>query len=333
MKLTCDFCYRLCEIREGSRGFCGIRENRKGRIYTVTYGKVLAAAVDPIEKKPFYHVHPGKKTLSVALFGCNYTCSFCQNHELSQKSSPLYPAPWKDQESGITEPSDLVRRMRECGLSIMSYTYSDPVVWQDYMLDTARLVKEGGGINCMVTNGSFSANARDRIIPMIDAFNIDVKGNEAFYAKYCSGALGPVLETVESITSEKGKILEVTTLLIEGIHEIDDVYRLGKLLKDAGVMVWHISRFFPHYRMGEHEPTTEGFLNEALLAAESCGIPYIYAGNSGNPEYAKTRCPSCRHEIIGRRGYYVHVEQELVEHLLLGLCTNCGESIYGLFQE
>lgn len=329
---TCDFCWRLCEIKEGRRGFCGVRENRNGSIRTVTYGKVLAAAADPIEKKPFYHVMPGKKTLSAALFGCNFTCSFCQNHDLSQKDSPLFPAPWKDQGPDDTSPQQLVSKMIECGLSIMSYTYSDPVVWQDYMLHTAELVKQADGINCMVTNGSFSPAASQRIIPVIDAFNIDVKGDEAFYSRWCSGSLKPVMETVEKICSAPGKILEVTTLLIEGIHDIDDVYLLGRQLKDAGVQVWHLSRFFPHYRMEDHGPTSERFLRDALQAAQSCGISYVYAGNSGNQEYAKTRCPSCGNEIIGRRGYYVHVEQELMEHLLLGLCIHCGEKIYGLFK-
>ncbi len=330
MRRTCDFCFRMCSIEEGKRGVCGIRENRGDAVVTVNYGQVLAAAADPIEKKPLYHVRPGEKTLSAALFGCNYSCRFCQNHDLSQKDSPLFPAPWKrDQER--TEPKQQVRRMQDCGVSVMSYTYSDPVVWQDFMLDTARLVKEADGINCMVTNGSFSPQSLKRVLPLIDAFNIDVKGDDEFYQRYCGATLKPVLDAVEKIAKERGRVMEITTMLIEGIHEIEDVYWLGRLLKDAGVQVWHLSRFFPHYHLGDHNPTSEVFLQQALDAAESCGIPYIYAGNSGNTKYAQTRCPECSHVIVSRRGYYVKIDRELQNHVLLGRCTNCGASIYGIY--
>lgn len=332
MTAVCDFCWRYCAIEAGQRGFCGIREQRKEDIVTVNYGKLLAASVEPLEKKPLYHFLPGTKTLSVALFGCNYRCAFCQNHDLSQKDSPLYPAPWKHYDDGVdTSPLQLVHRMKECKVSTMTYTYSEPVVWQDYMLDTARLVKEEDGRNCMITNGSFSTAAQKRIFPLIDGYNIDVKGDEEFYRKYCKASLRPVLDTLEAVCALPGKIVEVTTLVIEEIHDIDDILWLGHRLKDAGVSVWHLSRFFPHYKMDSWSATSERFLARAIEAAESCGIPYIYAGNSGNEHYSKTRCPNCRTEIISRRGYYVHVEKELYEHLLLGKCTECGEAIYGMF--
>jgi len=333
MKITCDYCYRMCEIEEGKRGYCGIRENRGGEAITVNYGNVLAAAADPIEKKPLYHVRPGQKTLSVALFGCNYACSFCQNHDLSQRSSPLFPAPWKDWRPEETEPEELVKRMNECGLSMMSFTYSEPIVWQNYMLDAAKLVKEQGGINSMVTNGSFSPAALKRILPYIDAYNIDLKGDEAFYKHYCKSALQPVLDGIETIASHEDKIIEITTLLIEGIHRIDDVYWLGEFLSRAGIQVWHLSRFFPHYRMENREPTSERFLQEALQAASSCGIPYIYAGNSSNPYYSKTRCPNCSKEIVSRRGYYVQIEDEVKKRIQGGHCANCGHPIYGIFDQ
>jgi len=328
--VTCDFCWRYCRIREGERGVCGIRENRNGKAITVNYGRVLSAAVDPIEKKPFYHLRPGAKTLSIALFGCNLQCRFCQNHDISQKDSPLFPAPWKDERLPYTAPRELVRRMEECGVSIMAYTYSDPIVWQDYMLDTARLVEEAGGINCMVTNGSLSREARDRIIPVIDAFNVDVKGDDDFYRKYCGGRLTPVLETLQEIV-DKHRLLEVTTLVIEELHEIEDIVWIGRKLEEIGVQVWHLSRFFPHYKMSHSDPTTESFLEKVLEEVSKLSIPFIYAGNSGSSRYSRTYCPSCGEELIGRRGYFVHPDKDVRSHILMGRCQHCGAPVYGLF--
>ncbi len=332
MKLTCDFCYRMCEIEEGSRGYCGIRECREGEIITVHYGYLLAAAVDPIEKKPMYHFCPGDKTLSAALFGCNYTCSFCQNHDISQRTSPLFPASRKQLRGEYTSPRQLVSRMDECGVSIMSYTYSAPVVWQDYMLDTARLVHEQGGLNCMVTNGSFSAQSLERVLPLIDGINIDVKGDEQFYKTYCKAELSPVLRAVEACARRPGTVLEVTTLLIEGIHTLEEVRAMGQLLFNAGVQVWHLSRFFPHYRMEDRRSTSEAYLDEAIEVAGECRIPYVYGGNSTNPEHSITRCPTCGTQVITRRGYYVRVQRELQHSMLMNMCTGCGERIYGKFR-
>lgn len=330
MRTKCDFCYRYCSIEEGERGVCGVRENREGTIVTVNYGNVLSSAVDPIEKKPFYHVRPGAKTLSFALFGCNLQCKFCQNHDISQKDSPLFPAPWKEMKNNRTQPRELVKNMKECGVSIMAYTYSDPIVWQDYMLDTAKLVHEAGGLNCMVTNGSFSAEARERIVPEIDAFNIDLKGDDDFYKKYCNGRLAPVLDTLDYIIS-KNRIVEVTSLVIEELHDIEDIVWIGKKLEALGVQVWHLSRFFPHYKMEHLDPTSESFLNKVLDRVSELSIPYIYAGNSSNDSFSKTKCPNCGMELIGHRGYFVKAEKEVHDHILMGKCQNCGASIYGIF--
>jgi len=332
--ISCDYCYRLCTIPEGERGFCGVRENQDGKLVTLGYGNVLSAVVDPIEKKPLYHFYPGQKTLSVALFGCNLRCDFCQNNELSQPDS-MY-APGQKSASGlvtgpVTEPSALVDLMIQKGLNIMTYTYSDPIVWQDYMMDTVRLVKEVGGLNCMITNGSFSDTSLEQVLPMIDAFNIDVKGDDDFYRTYCSGALRPVMRSVERIAGDRDTVLEVTTMIIEGIHTEEHVRYLGKRLYDAGVQVWHLSRFFPYYRMERRSATTESYLQRMLEAASDSNIPYIYAGNSINMKYEATWCPSCGTRLIGSHSYRGEAGLDVSRNIKDGVCGSCGQAVYGLF--
>ena len=206
MRLQCDFCYLMCSLKGGQRGVCGIRENRNGELVTLGYGELVASAIDPIEKKPLYHFLPATETLSVALFGCNYRCKFCQNYHISQGERV---------RGKKVSPSQLAQALKESGTPTLSYTYSEPVVWLDYVEASAKEVKQIGGYNCMITNGSFSKNSLERVLPYIDAFNIDLKGDEAFYRDYCKGQLQPVLDSIETISGQKDKVLEVTTLLIE----------------------------------------------------------------------------------------------------------------------
>ncbi len=322
---TCSFCYRQCRLSDGQTGPCGVRKACRGRLETVVYGHVAAAGVDPIEKKPLFHVYPGSRTLSVALPGCNFSCSFCQNHTLSRYSA----------EGGTryryTSPRELVAMLDANELTIMTYTYSDPVVWQDYMLDTARLVKAWGGVNCMVTNGSMSSKATGTMEGLIDAFNIDVKGSEEFYRTYCGGSLHPVIRNVREIIRSDRSVVEVTTLVIEDIHTIEDILELGSLLADAGVQVWHLSRFFPAYRMLEYAATSESFLHRALEAAAESGIPHIYSGNSRDTDYAATYCTQCHTELIPSHSYGGEAAEAVSRTLQSGHCRACGEPLYGLF--
>ncbi len=329
---TCDFCYRGCVIPEGGTGRCGVREHKEGRIQTLGYGEVVATGMDPIEKKPFYHVYPGKKTLSFALFGCNFTCNFCQNHRISQIDSVLYPRHIGRSRFPLqTLPQELAHTLLSSRATIMSYTYSEPIVWQDYMLETAKLVHQAGLTNCMVTNGSFSPTSLERVLPFIDAYNIDVKGDEGFYRKYCGGRLEPVLQAIRTICATPHKILEVTTLVIEGIHTPAMLKWMGHELKEAGVQVWHLSRFFPHYHMESVPATSEQFLLEALLIAKDSGIPFIYAGNSGLADWDKTLCPSCGNTLMATHSYSGEAAWESATHIQHGRCVNCDFPIYGIF--
>lgn len=316
LSLVCDFCWRHCSLTEDKSGVCKVRRNVKGKLVTTTYGHIEAMAVDPIEKKPLYHYYPGSQTFSFALFGCNLACQFCQNYTLSQEESGTSLA------SERVEPSKIVSLARENGCHSISYTYSEPLVWQDYMLDVAKLAKKAGMQNIMVTNGSFSKGALDRLLPVIDAFNVDIKGDEAFYKEVCKGQQRVVLDAIEAIAKTKAH-LEVTTMLIESMHTKKDVQTLGMLLHARGVQVWHLSRFFPRYKMAYLRPTSEAYLSEMVALAKLSKVPHIYSGNS---EVERTTfCPSCHALLIDEHN-------RVGSSLESGACKRCGTSIYGVFQ-
>ena len=329
-KARCDFCFHQCLLGEDETGICGVRKNHEGKVITTVYGEVISAGVDPIEKKPFYHVKPGSSTLSVALPGCNLSCDFCQNYTISQYNQSRFRHSGKKQD--VTSPAKLVELLVDSKLNIMSYTYSDPVVWQDYMLDTARLVRGvENGLNCMVTNGSMSAESLLVMLDYIDAFNIDVKGDEEFYRTWCKGSLKPVMQNLERICLDGRAVVEVTTLVIEGLHSQDDIFQLGSRLKDAGVQVWHLSRFFPAYNMLDRQETSEAFLSKMLQVASESGIPYIYSGNSRERSFVSTRCPECGTLLIPSHSYSGDAGISAEKNILNGKCAECGTLIYGLF--
>ncbi|MBL7006263.1 MAG: AmmeMemoRadiSam system radical SAM enzyme [Spirochaetia bacterium] len=329
-EVACSFCFQHCLLEEGETGTCGVRKNLNGKVVTTVYGEVISADVDPIEKKPFYHVEPGSRTLSVALPGCNFSCKFCQNHTISQYNHSQIGYSGKKQS--VTSPQKLVELLVESKLNIMSYTYSDPVVWQDYMLDTARLVRKvEKGLNCMVTNGSMSTESLIVMLDYIDAFNIDVKGDEEFYHTYCRGRLSPVLHNLERICTDGRAVVEVTTLVIEGIHSQDDIFQLGRRLKNAGVQVWHLSRFFPAYKMRDWLETSEVFLHDILQTALESGIPFIYSGNSRERLFVSTCCPKCGTVLIPSHSYSGDAGVFSGKRIQDGKCFECGNPIYGLF--
>lgn len=292
---------------------------------------MVAIGVDPIEKKPMYHLLPGAKTFSFALFGCNYTCLFCQNHHISQMESPSWPG-WNRDSRKVVSPKQLVQHFDRTQTPIMSYTYSDPIVWQDYLLEVAALVHERGKLNCMVTNGSFSPASLQQVLPLVDAFNIDVKGDNQFYRTYCGGALDPVLRAVQAIAAREDRILEATTLIIEGIHTEKMVRTLAAQLHDAGLQVWHLSRFFPHYRMTDRSETSEAYLADMLHIAKDAGIPYVYGGNSMLSEWDRTLCPSCNAVLIRSHSYSGQAASDAAHTIHDRMCSTCNALIYGMFE-
>lgn len=307
--MICDFCYRHCDVLPERLGFCGRREMRDGTLVDAGYGEVVAFAVDPVEKKPLYHFLPGTRTVSIAMAGCNFACDFCQNWQIAQE---------RFLRGDFLSPESVVRYAREHHHPSVSYTYSEPLVWQDYMLETAALARREGLRNIMVSNGGFSKEALARIVPMIDAYNIDLKGDETFYSTICHGSLAPVLDGLDALISA-GAHVEVTTMLIEGIHTEQMVESLGTMLMDIGAQVWHLSRFFPQYRMVGRQATSEGFLEHALEVARHCGVPFVYPGNSSL--VAETRCPACGSVVRTAPG----------QNVPGGVCLHCGTHIYGVW--
>jgi pyruvate formate lyase activating enzyme len=318
--MKCDFCYRYCDIKEGQKGFCKVREVKNKKLISTNYALLEAIAIDPIEKKPLYHFLPGSKTLSVAQVGCNFKCDFCQNWQLSQNELSI--------NSSKTSPKELVELALNYKTPSISFTYSEPIVWQDYVIDTCKIAKENNIKTIMVTNGSFSKEARERLSPLIDAFNIDLKGDTPYYKNICKGDITPVLEGIKYLI-EQGNHVEVTTLLIEGIHTKEIIEKLAKKLIEFNVQVWHLSRFFPSYKMSNSKATSEQFLNQMIETAKNMGINYVYGGNSSIP--SPTICPNCNHILINNHINSDAIKIDLNHNIKNNKCLNCSTKIYGYF--
>jgi len=320
--LKCDFCEFRCTIPEGKRGRCGIRYRDGDKIKTVNYGEHVSLAVDPIEKKPLYHFYPGQQALSSALFGCNFTCSFCQNCTISQRKY------FGNLRTRYIGPSELADETQAGGYPIVAFTYSEPSIWQDYVIDAAREIKKVGGKSVMVTNGYFTEESIGRLTPWISAFNIDLKGGEEFYKKLCGGHVGPVLRNIATIASmQNGPVLEVTTMLLEGSHTEEEIMELAHGIDEAGVKVWHLSAFRPASQMSDRAPTSQEFLHRIYDRAKAeTSIPHLYAFSRTRREFSNTYCEKCGELLIDRFGFSVnHVKLSGRE------CPSCGHELYGAF--
>lgn len=301
--MRCDFCFRRCDIKEGKAGFCGQRTASKGHVSSLNENMLCAVSIDPVEKKPLYHFLPNSMTFSVAKTGCSFDCDFCQNWQIARE--------WKGVRQVCVLPEDAAAQALSAGCPSISFTYTEPLVWQDYMLETAGKAAAAGLRTIMVSNGAFSSYSAQRVIPEIDAFNIDLKGDEYFYRKYCHGEYGPVIDGIREIV-RCGRHLEVTTMVIEDIHTKEMIASLGRVLADAGVRVWHLTRFFPQRRMRDRKASSEAFLASLYEEARQSGISHVYRGNSSAAD--ETVCPVCG-KISGRRA----------------VCPHCSSAAYGVF--
>lgn len=322
-RVACGLCHHRCRIDPEGRGVCGVRRNRGGRLFTLVYGEVIAAHVDPIEKKPLFHFLPGTPSLSVATIGCNFRCSFCQNWQISQGS--------KGGDSDLSgrrmDPPDIVAAARREGCRSISFTYTEPTIYFEYAFDTARLSLEAGLYNVFVTNGYMTPAAIDTIKPYLHACNVDLKSfREDFYREMCGARLAPVLETIR-LLREAGIWVEVTTLVVPGQNDSDK--ELGEIAAFiAGVdpdIPWHISRFHPDFQYLESKPTPVETLRRARDIGEAQGLRYIYVGNVWG-EAEDTACPGCGRVVIGRRGYSITGDR-----LEGGRCPSCGGTVAGFF--
>ncbi|CAH2031160.1 AmmeMemoRadiSam system radical SAM enzyme [Trichlorobacter ammonificans] len=320
----CLVCRHRCTIATGKRGLCRVRENRDAALWSLVYGLLVAQGSDPMEKKPLYHVLPGSHTWSVASVGCNFRCLHCQNAEIAAYDDtgsgrfPGQPVP----------PEETLRQALAHGCRSISYTYTEPTVWLEYALDTARLAVEAGLWNFFVTNGYITSQALDLLAPVLHGANIDLKGfTEEFYRRVCGAKLSETLDGIRDYR-RRGIWLEITTLVIPG--ENDDDEQLNGIARFIAEELgpdtpWHVSRFFPRHRMLNHPPTPESSLERALEAGDRAGLRYLYVGNvNGGREH--TRCPSCGATVIGRSGYRI-----TSLNLRDGSCGRCGAAIPGLW--
>ncbi len=308
--LHCHLCPHECLLKPGQTGICGVRKNEGGILYSLNYGKIAASNVDPIEKKPLYHFYPGSQILSVGTFGCNLKCEFCQNHSIAHGTP----------ETIFITPEDLVKRGTSIRDNIgIAYTYNEPSIWYEYVLDTARLAKARGLKNVMVTNGYINAGALESLLPYIDAINIDIKAfSDGFYKNICGARLEPVLRTVKM--SARACHTEITTLVIDGLNsDIPELKVLGQWIGDIDREIpIHISRYYPAYRM-ERPPTALRTVTAAANALKEY-LDYVYIGNVAGADN-NTYCPHCGTELVDRKGYSA-------ELLFNGKrCPNCKKQI------
>jgi pyruvate formate lyase activating enzyme len=322
-RVECFLCAHRCVIAPAKFGVCGVRENREAKLFTYVYGEVIAAHIDPIEKKPLYHFLPGTRSFSVATVGCNFRCPFCQNWQISQVKIKA-----GDIAGGHRlTPDEIVREARRSGCRSISYTYTEPTIFFEYAYDTARLAREAGLMNVFVTNGYMTSEALRTIRPYLDAANVDLKAfKEETYKKVCGARLEPVLASIR-LMNELGIWVEVTTLVVPGMNDSDaELAAVARFIAGINIDIpWHISRFHPDYKYTRGEATPLTTLRRAYETGKQAGLRYVYIGNVlGESEI--TACPHCGKSLLRRSGFNV-TDNSLKD----GRCPSCGTAIAGRF--
>jgi len=292
-------------------------------LYTLVYERTIAQHVDPIEKKPLFHFQPGSRTFSIATAGCNFRCAFCQNWEISQ-----LPREQGTVTGSPATPAQIARAAVRTACASVAYTYTEPTIFAEYALDTAREAQRLGLRNVFVSNGYMTPELLHMMAGLIDGINVDLKaGRGEFYRKISGAALEPVLANLKLI-QQLGIWLEVTTLVIPGLNDSDDELRWVArfLANELGPDVpWHISRFYPHYKMRDTPPTPTATLERAWQLGREAGLHYVYVGNVPGHDTESTRCPGCGTVVIERYGYQIGRR-----HLRNGACATCGTVIAGV---
>ncbi|KLO24295.1 radical SAM protein [Marinitoga sp. 1197] len=312
--VKCSLCPHNCIIKENSTGICGVRKNIVGVLYTLNYGEITALNIDPIEKKPLFHYYPGKKVFSIGTWGCNFKCAFCQNFEISQ----IHPySIYK------ISPEELVDIVVKKNMDMVAFTYSEPIVWYEYVYDTAKKLKENNIKTILITNGYINREPLLKLLPYIDAVNIDLKGfNDEFYKKIIGGKKEPVMENIKILI--KNKIhTEVTTLVVtegnDNKMELEDLFKwLGEISKDIPL---HLSRYYPIYKY--NKPSTDILFLKELYQIARKHLNYVYLGNVWDKSYESTYCPKCGNLIIKREGYNIKI-QNIDDK---GRCKHCLKEI------
>jgi pyruvate formate lyase activating enzyme len=322
-RVDCYLCAHRCRIAASKFGVCSVRENRQGRLVTHVYGDVIAAHIDPVEKKPLFHFLPGTTSFSVATIGCNFRCPFCQNWQISQAGK-------KEREFGGGQPlspEEIVEAARRRGCRSISFTYTEPTIFFEYAYDTARLARKADLANIFVTNGYMTAEALRTIRPYLDAANVDLKAfRDETYRKVCGARLEPVLDSIR-LMRELGIWVEVTTLIVPGMNDGDEeLAAIARFIASVQPEIpWHVSRFHPDYKYAHVPATPVDTLRKAALLAREAGLKFIYVGNVWG-ESEDTLCPRCGKVVIRRSGFSV-----AENNLSANTCSFCGSPVAGVF--
>ncbi|MCK4263909.1 MAG: AmmeMemoRadiSam system radical SAM enzyme [Candidatus Aminicenantes bacterium] len=321
-EIECVLCPRFCKLGDKERGYCGVRENIGGTYYTLVYGKACSIHVDPIEKKPLFHFLPKSQALSIATAGCNVNCKFCQNWEISQ----VRP----EQIHHIDFPPDsVVKSAKKNNCPVIAYTYSEPIVFYEYMVDTSIEARKKGIKNVVITGGHINPEPLEKLIEVVDSIKIDLKAfSQNFYTNYVRGELQPVLEAIK-IVATSNVWLEIVYLVIPTLNDSPkEIRKLCKwILREVGPEIpLHFSRFHPMYLMKNLPPTPISTLIKVRDIALEEGIHYVYIGNVPGHMAENTFCPNCKKIVIERRGYQIQKN-----NLKDGRCKYCNHTIPGVW--
>ena len=322
-RVQCALCAHRCKINPGRRGLCGVRENKDGILYTMVFGTLIAEHVDPIEKKPFFHVYPASRSYSIATVGCNFSCQFCQNAEISQMPRSTLMIMGED-----ADPEVIVERAKKNACHTIAYTYTEPTVYLETVYETAKIACREGLKNLLVTNGFMTSETIEMISSYITAANVDLKSfRDEFYQKQCGAKLHPVLDSLKKM-KERGIWLEITTLLIPGLNDSDDELKdIAAFIAGLGTEIpWHISRFHPQFKMLHKSATPIASLHRACQIGKEAGLKYVYSGNVPGDEGENTYCANCDNLLIRRYGYRI-----ISNNLYDTSCPHCGKKLEGVF--
>lgn len=333
-KVRCLACSWYCKIQPNNVGVCATRLNKKGVLYSLVYGKAIGLHLDPVEKKPLYHFLPGAKILSFGTVGCNFGCLFCQNWEMSQlnKNQKLEEELIKliNDMSITISPSEIVEMALKQNADGIAYTYNEPAIFAEFTLATAKIAKKKGLKNVYVSNGFESVETFNYVKDYIDAINIDLKSfRTEFYQKVCKSKIEPVLENIKRFFAA-GIETEITTLIIPGQNDgKEELTKIANFLVSISKDIpWHISAFYPAYKMNDISPTPYETLIKAYDIGKKAGLKYVYVGNVKDDKRSTTYCPICHSLLIVRDGYNTEIKNIDIKS---GQCENCREKIYGVW--
>ncbi len=324
MAVRCNLCSHRCKIKKGGRGICQVRENQNGTLKSLVYGKLVSQNVDPIEKKPLFHFLPGSRSYSISTVGCNFRCLHCQNWQISQ-----YPRLNNGTVTGQNAtPNEVVQDAILSGSRSISYTYVEPTIFYEFAYDTGVRARSKGLKNVFVSNGYMSPEASRQCVPFLDAINIDLKAfNDKFYKDVCKAKLQPVLDSIK-LMHELGIWVEVTTLIIPGWNDSQaELRKIARFIKAVSESIpWHVTAFYPTYRMTDRPPTPVETLRRAREIGMEEGLRYVYEGNAPGHGGENTYCPHCGEMVIARYGFGI-LENKLKD----GRCAKCGQAIDGVW--